>query len=184
MTTNASSVEEMRRRRRLFWLYIAGGPGALTLIAPALFVAVRNGLSYPGETYLSHSPALVWYKALGISILLGMGPMLSMLICWHFIVNRAKRVTWYRGLVAGWIASVLAYPLTAIVAAWILGFLSIGVEIQLPVLLGLSVLAAIISFSLLPSLFGLATSISGVMLGSLLGWLQGRDEARLMDSMT
>src|SRR6266704_3578837 len=86
---------------------------------------------------------LVWYKALGISILLGIGPMLSMVICWHFIVNRAKRVTWYRGLLAGLIASVLAYPLTAIVAAWILGFLSIGIEIQLPVLLGLSVLAAL-----------------------------------------
>jgi hypothetical protein len=184
MTTNGSSVEEKRRRRRLFWLWIAGGTGALTLIAPALFIVVRNGLSYPGETSPPNSPPLVWYKALGISILLGIGPMLSMLICWHFIVNRAKRVTWYRGLLAGWIASVLAYPLTAIVAAWILGFLSIGSEIQLPVLLGLSVLAAIISLSLLPSLFGLATSILGVMLGSLLGWLQGRDEARLMDSVT
>ena len=93
--------------------------------------------------------------------------------------NRAKRVTWYRGLLAGWVASVLAYPLTAIVAALILGFLSIGIQVQLPVLLGLSALAAIISFALLPSLFGLATSISGVILGSLLGWLQGQDEARL-----
>jgi hypothetical protein len=182
MTTNVRSIEEKRRRRRLFWLCIAGGTGALTLIAPALFVAVRNGLSYPGETYLPNSSPLVWYKALGISILLGIGPMLSMVICWHFIVNRAKRVTWYRGLLAGWIASVLAYPLTAIVAAWILGFLSIGIEIQLPVLLGLSVLAAIISLSLLPSLFGLATSLLGVILGSLLGWLQGHDEARLTAS--
>jgi len=110
---------------------------------------------------------------------LGIGPMLSMVICWHFIVNRAKRVTWYRGLLAGWVASVLAYPLTAIVAALILSFMSIGIEVQLPVLLGLSVLAAIISLFLLPSLFGLATSILGVILGSLLGWLQGHDEARL-----
>lgn len=156
---------------------IAGGTGALTLIAPALFDAMRNGLSYLGEPSLPNTPPLVWYKALGISALLGIGPMLSMLICWHFIVNSARRVTWYRGLLAGWIASVLAYPLTAIVAAWILGFLSIGIEIQLPVLLGLSVLAAITSLSLLPSLFGLATSILGVILGSLLGWLQGRDEA-------
>ncbi len=189
MTTNVRSIEEKRRRRRLFWLCIAGGTGALTLIAPALFVAVRNGLSYPGETYLPNSPPLVWYlpnspplvwyKALGISILLGIGPMLSMVICWHFIVNRAKRVTWYRGLLAGWVASVLAYPLTAIVAALILSFMSIGIEVQLPVLLGLSVLAAIISLFLLPSLFGLATSILGVILGSLLGWLQGHDEARL-----
>ena len=179
MTTNVRSIEEKRGRRRLFWLCIAGGTGALTLIAPALFVAVRNGPSYPGEPSVPNPSPLVWYQALGISTLLGIGPMLSMVICWYFIVNRAKRVTWYRGLLAGWIASVLAFPLTAIVAAWILGFLSIGIQIQLPVLLGLSVLAAIISLSVLPSLFGLATSILGILLGSLLGWLQGRDEARL-----
>ena len=169
MTTkkHVRSIEEKRHRRRLFWLCMAGGTGALTLIAPALFVAVRN------------SPPLVWYKALGISILLGIGPMLSMVICWLCIVNTAKRVTWYRGLLAGWIASVLAYPLTAIVAALILSFISIGIEVQLPVLLGLSVLAALISLFLLPSLAGLATSILGVILGSLLGWLQGYDEARL-----
>ena len=105
--------------------------------------------------------------------------MLSMVICWHFIVNRAQRVTWYRGLLAGWIASVLAYPLTAIVAAWILGFLSIGIQIPQSLLLGLSVLAAILSLSVLPSLTGLATSLLGVLLGSLLGWLQEHDEARL-----
>jgi hypothetical protein len=181
MTTknHVRSLEEKRHRRRLFWLCIAGGTGALTLIAPALFVDIGNALRFPGENYLPNAPPLVWYKTLGISVLLGIGPLLSMLICWHFIVNRAKRVTWYRGLLAGWIASVLAYPLTAIVAAWILGFLSIGIEVQLPVLFGLSVLAAIISLSLLPSLTGLATSILGVMLGSLLGWFQGRDEARL-----
>lgn len=178
MTTDASSIEEKRRRRRLFWLYIAGGTGALTLIAPALFVAVRNGLSYPGETYLPNYPALVWYKALGISIMLGIGPMLSMVICWHFIVNRAKRVTWYRGLLAGWIASVLAYPMTSIVAVLILSF-SIGIEAQLPILPGLLLLAPVISLFLLPSLSGLSTSILGVILGSLLGWLQERDEARL-----
>ena len=178
MTTDASSIEEKRRRRRLFWLYIAGGTGALTLIAPALFVAVRNGLSYPGETYLPNYPALVWYKALGISILLGIGPMLSMVICWHFIVNRAKRVTWHRGLLAGWIASVLAYPMTSIVAVLILSF-SIGIEAQLPILPGLLLLAPVISLFLLPSLSGLSTSILGVILGSLLGWLQERDEARL-----
>ncbi len=179
MTTNVRSTEEKRRRRRLFWLCIAGGTGALTLIAPALFVVVRDGLSYPREMSLPNSPPLVWYKTLGISILLGIGPMLSMLICWHFIVNRAMRVTCYRGLLAGWVASVLAYPLTAIVAALILSFISIGIEVQLPVILGLSVLAAIISLFLLASLTGLATSILGVILGSLLGWLQEHDEARL-----
>jgi len=178
MTTNGGSIEEKRRRRRLFWLWIAGGTGTLTLIAPALFVAVRNGLNYPGETSLPHSPPLVWYKALGISILLGIGPMLSMLICWHFIVNRATRVRWYRGLLAGWMASVLAYPLTAIVAVLLLSF-SIGIEAQLPILPGLFLLAPLLSLVLLPSLAGLSTSILGVMLGSLLGWLQEHDEARL-----
>jgi len=182
MTTNVRSIEEKRRRRRLFWLCIASGTGALTLVVPAIFVAMGGTLRYPGANYLPNSPPQAWYYVLGIGILLGIGPMLSMVICWHFIVNRAKRVTWYRGLLAGWIASVLAYPLTAIVAAWILGFLSIGIEIQLPVLLGLSVLAAIISLSFLPSLFGLATNLLGVMLGSLLGWLQGHDEARLTAS--
>jgi hypothetical protein len=59
------------------------------------------------------------------------------------------------------------------------GLLGAFVEVQLPVLLGLSMLAAIISLFLLPSLFGLSTSILGVLLGSLLGWLQGHDEARL-----
>ena len=181
MTTNnhVRSIEEKIRRRRLYWLCIAGGTGALTLIAPALASVIGNALKFPPEISLPHSPPLAWYNALGINVLLGLGPMLSMVICWHFIVNRAKRVTWYRGLLAGWVASVLAYPLTAIVAAWILGFLSIGIQVQLPVLLGLSVLAAIISLSLLPSLFGLATSIFGVILGSLLGWLLGHDEARL-----
>ncbi|TME05681.1 MAG: hypothetical protein E6I80_16390 [Chloroflexi bacterium] len=181
MTTNihVRSIEEKRRRKRLFWLCIAGGTGALTLIAPALVAVIGNALKFPGEISLPNSPPLAWYHALGINVLLGIGPMLSMVICWHFIVNRAKRVTWYRGLLAGWVASVLAYPLTAIVAALILSFMSIGIEVQLPVLLGLSVLAAIISLFLLPSLFGLATSILGVILGSLLGWLQGHDEARL-----
>ncbi len=181
MTTNphVRSIEEKRRRKRLFWLCIAGGTGALTLIAPALFGIVGNALKFPPEISLPNSPPLAWYDALGINVLLGIGPMLSMLICWYFIVNRAKRVTWYRGLLAGWVASVLAYPLTAIVAALILGFLSIGINVQLPVLLGLSVLAAIISLFLLPSLAGLAPSILGVILGSLLGWLQEHDEARL-----
>lgn len=87
MTTNGRSIEEKRRRRRLLWLWIASGTGALTLIAPALFVVVRNGLSYPGETFLPNPPPLAWYNTLGISILLGRGPMLSALICWHFIVN-------------------------------------------------------------------------------------------------
>jgi hypothetical protein len=107
--------------------------------------------------------------------------MLSMVICWHFIANRAKRVTWYRGLLAGWIASVLAYPLTAIVAVLILSF-SIGIEAQLPILPGLLLLAPLISLFLLPSLAGLSTSLLGVLLGSLLGWLQGHDEARLTAS--
>src|SRR5260221_11559889 len=105
-----------------------------------------------------------------------------MLIWWNLIGNWGKGVTWYRGRLGCWIGSVRVYPLTAIVAAWILGFLSIGSEIHLPVLFGLSVLAAIISLSLLPSLFGLATSLLGVMFGSLLGWLQGQDEARLTAS--
>lgn len=180
MTTNSHvrSIEEKRRRKRLFWLCIAGGTGALTLIAPAFVSVIGNALKFPGEN-LPNSPPLAWYTALGINVLLGIGPMLSMLICWYFIVNRAKRVTWYRGLLAGWVASVLAYPLTAIVAALILSFISIGIEVQLPVLLGLSVLAAISSLFVLPSLAGLATSILGVILGSLLGWLQGHDEARL-----
>lgn len=182
MTTNMSSVGEKRRRRRLFWLWIAGGTGALTLIAPALFVVVWNGLSYPGGPSLPTSTPPAWYNSLGISILLAIGPMLSALICWHFIVNSAQRVTWKRGLLAGLIASILAYPLTAIVAAWIVGLLSGG--IQVPFLLGFSALAAIISLSLLLSLYGLATSILGVILGALLGWLQGRDEARLMDAAT
>jgi hypothetical protein len=181
MTTNihVRNIEEKRRRKRLFWLCIAGGTGALTLIAPALVGVIGNALKFPPEISLPHTPALAWNNALGINVLLGIGPMLSMVICWHFIVNRAKRVTWYRGLLAGWVASVLAYPLTAIVAALILGFMSIGIEVQPSVLLGLSVLAAIISFLLLPSLTGLATSVVGVMLGSLLGWFQGLDEARL-----
>jgi hypothetical protein len=180
MTTNnhVISIEEKRRRRRRYWLCIAGGTGALTLIAPALAGVIGNALKFHPEIS-GHSPPLAWYNALGINIMLGIGPMLSMVICWHFVVNRAKRLTWYRGLLAGWVASVLAYPLTAIVAALLLSFMSIGIEVQLPVLLGLSMLAAIISLFLLPSLFGLSTSISGVLLGSLLGWLQGHDEARL-----
>lgn len=104
--------------------------------------------------------------------------MLSMLICWHFIVNRAQRVTWERGLLARWIASILAYPLTAIVAVLLLS-LSIGIEAQLPILPGLLPLAPLLSLVLLLSPAGLATSIVGVLLGSLFGWLQKHDEARL-----
>jgi len=73
MTTNnrGRSIEEKRRRRRLFWLCIAGGTGALTLIAPAIFVAMGGTLRYPGANYLPNSPPQAWYYVLGIGILLG-----------------------------------------------------------------------------------------------------------------
>jgi hypothetical protein len=182
MTTNnqVRSIEEKRRRRRLSWLCIAGGTGALTLVAPAIFVAMGGTLRYPGANYLPNSPPQAWYYVLGIGILLGMGPMLSTVICWLCIVNTAKRVTWYRGLLAGWIASVLAYPLTAIVVVLILSF-GEGKETLRPILPQFLLMASIFSFFLLPY-FGLYTSILGVLLGSLLGWLQGHDEARLTAS--
>lgn len=207
MTTGRKNIEKRRRRKRLFWLCIAGWTGALTLVAPALFVVVTDGLSFPGIMSLPHSSPLVWYQVLWtvpgsnaavasswvgagpaptergievleISALLGIGPMLSTLICWHFIVNRARRVTWLRGLVAGLLASVLAYPLTAIVAAFLLNF-STGVEIQLSVLPGLLLLTPLISLFLLPSLTGVSTSLLGIILGTVLGRLQGHDEAKL-----
>src|SRR5437660_1387685 len=181
MTTGKKKIEKRRRRKRLFWLCVAGWTGALTLVAPAIFVAVTDGLSFPGIISLPHSSPLVWYQVfwtvpgsnaaiassfvqerrievLEICALLGIGPMLSTLICWHFIVNRARRVTWLRGLVAGLLASVLAYPLTAIVAAFLLNF-STGVEIHLSILPGLLLLTPLISLFLLPSLTGISTSL-------------------------
>jgi hypothetical protein len=102
-----------------------------------------------------------------------------MVICWLGIVNTARSVTWYRGLIAGWLASILAYPLSAgiFVGFGLLTRRIIGNPLDPHI--GIVLLAPLFSLVLLPA-FGIFTSIIGIMLGSLFGWLQGRDEARLL----
>ncbi|MEO6890932.1 MAG: hypothetical protein ABI456_15950 [Ktedonobacteraceae bacterium] len=173
-------IEDKRHYKRRYWLLIASGTGALMPLVLALFVALGHTLGYMQGNYSLGKNLLDWRTVLGGAIF-AIGPMLSMAICWLFIVNTARRVTWYRGLVAALVASVLAYPLTSVVLV-----VSLLISLQSwdkPGILGpgLLLLAPFASFLLFPSL-GVYTTIIGVLLGSLLGWLQGLDEAQLQRS--
>lgn len=156
------------RRKRRWWLLIVGG------IAACLPV----GILLTGIHASQGSQDFVFSSALAFSYAqMAAGPVLSAVLWWHLIVNRAPRPTWKRGLVAALLAEFCAYPLTAI-ALVMLKFLPAIMTQPGPAILQvfpMMLFLSVASFIVFP-MFGLYTTICAVILGPLLGAIQGYRE--------
>lgn len=166
MEMSTQPVSMFTRRKRRWWLLIVG---AITACLPLGLLLMKTPM-FQGFVF---SPALVFTY-----VPLAAGPVLSAIIWWYLIVNRAPRPTWKRGLVAALVAEFCAYPLTGITLGMTQLFIPFLLRqpIQaLSQLLPAIAFLGLMSFIALPT-FGLYTTICAIVLGPLLGALQGNRE--------
>ncbi len=179
-----SARAAIRRRRRYWLLFVLIIAELLPLFEEMLMILSNNPdpLDWKGVS-LSSGPTYMLLVLSG-SLISGLGPVLSILPCWFLLVNLAERVVWWRGLLAGIIANFLAYPLTAFFMGLFL-LLKHLLDEGLQGLDGQLMFLFILPFLSLIGLvmFGIFTMLFTAALGSLLGWLQERDEARLRSTL-
>lgn len=151
------------------WLVIVA---CVTLLLVLSLVVARN-LGTPFLTGNGFSDVPSWNTILLLSLPSTVG---SILFCWHHLVNKARRPSWSRGLVAAVLASVLSYPLGGFCVGLLLGlfglFSSPGWLVIGPVY------GLVVGCAYLFTPLGLCTSLAALVLGSCLGGIQRWTDGR------
>lgn len=158
-------VSMFTRRKRRWWLLIVGG------IAACLPVGIFLIGIHTSQGFIFSLALVFTYLQWAI------GPVISAVFWWYLIVNRAPRPTARRGLLAALLAEFCAYPLTAIalMMSRFIPFLLTQPGPAITQIFPMMAFLSVVSFIVFP-MFGLYTTICAVILGPLLGALQGKRE--------
>jgi hypothetical protein len=173
----ANPVAPSRHPLRYLLLMAGLGVGAPLLGYGLLAALARLGgwtWAFPGH------PTDVSWESLALEALLVLPPFLSLLVWWYLLVTRAPQSTFRRGLLAGLVGAVTAFPLVGFLLGGVLEVVANpGQTISLIAALDASVLGAFVGLAVLiiPGSGWLWIGWVG-LLGGLLGLLAGRQDRR------